>query len=618
MKRWVRYGVCFWLSLWLALTPALPVPALAQEQDLIVVVDDVLMDRYADEQVIQVYVTVRHPQVGAVEDLKAEDFTLTVSGGQPFAPDQAEIKEDAVVSLAVVLELYQSMSGKPLDDAKSAIKHLCTTKPPQDRVALFSVRHDVDPDSTTLDDAYEYGFTEDGGAVDNFVQNLQAVSGRGGTPLYDAMVRAMRFTAEIFKEPVGRRAVVVITDGGDVGSRYNDQTVIDVANRLKVPVYAIGYTGQNRSYDQSLNEIANRTGGDYQNTPDSANFEAFLDDVRQTMSKHYLLTYHAGSLQSGRQILEVRVDASGMVGTASRVFEVGGAPAAPTASPATATPEPAEGTTAVPATAATTPSPTKEPGATTSPLARLFKDYFWFLLLGVGLLAILIAVILFLVSRRRKPAPPAWPTGGDQGYYTPTPVVGPDYTPPYSSDAPFGGNPTPAPNASWGPSAPVGPLSSPTEVGMGGTPYGVQATPPPPIFAATATPPSGQPLSPPPSPTAQHPSVEPLQQERTLLLDRRPKAQTAMLVEQASQQQYPINQPVIGIGRASENQIKLLGEKISRRHATIKIEESVYRIYDLGSANGTYVNENRVRDPIELQDGDVVRLGDTTFVFKLS
>ncbi len=605
MKRWVRYGMCLWLGLWLGIFPALSVPALAQDQDLVVVVDDVVMDRYAGEQVIQVYVTVRHPQVGAVEDLKPEDFTLTISGGQPFAPDEAEIKEDAVVSLAVVLELYQSMSGKPLDDAKAAIKHLCTSKPPQDRVALFSVRHEVDPDSTTLEEAYEYAFTEDGGAVDNFTQNLQVVSGRGGTPLYDTMVRALRFTAEISKEPVGRRAVVVITDGGDVGSRYNDQTVIDVANRLKVPVYAIGYTGQNRSYDQSLNEIANRTGGDYQNTPDSANFEAFLDDVRQTMSKHYLLTYHAGSLQSGRQILEVRVDASGMVGTASRVFEVGSAPAATEAAPATTTPQPADATTAAPSDSATA---TPEAAETTSPLAQLLKDYFWFILLGVGLLVILIAVVIFLVSRRRKPAPPSWPAGSDQGYYTPTPVVGPNYTPPYS-DAPFGGSPTPATHAPWGSSAQDAPVSSPTEVGMGGMPYS-QVTPPPPLFASTMTPPAASPVTPPPQQTA-----EP--QERTLLLDRRPKVPSAALVEKDSQTQYPLDQPVIGIGRASENQIKLLGEKISRRHATVKHEDDMYRIYDLGSANGTFVNDNRVRDPVELQNGDVVRLGDTEFTFKL-
>lgn len=612
MKHWVKYGLCLWLGVWLGVFPVLSIPALAQDQDLVVVVDDVVMDRYADEQVIQVYVTVRHPQVGAVEDLKSEDFTLTVSGGQPFAPDEAEIKEDAVVSLAIVLELYQSMSGKPLDDAKSAIKHLCTSKPPQDRVSLFSVRHDVNPDSTALEEAYEYAFTEDGGAVDNFTQNLQVVSGRGGTPLYDTMVRALRFTAEISKEPVGRRAVVVITDGGDVGSRYNDQTVIDVANRLKVPVYAIGYTGQNRSYDQSLNEIANRTGGDYQNTPDSADFEAFLDDVRQTMSKHYLLTYHAGSLQSGRQILEVRVDASGMVGTASRVFEVGGASAPATPSPATTTPQPPDDGTAAPDSTTAAP-PTQGTEKTPSSLSQLLKDYFWFILLGVGLLVILIAAALFLMARRRKLAPPSWPAGGDQGYYTPTPVVGPDYTPPYS-ETPFGGTPTPATSASWeSPTSAGAPAPSPTEVGMGGLPYAVQLTPPPPIFAPTATPP----VAPaPPEPAAPEPLAPP-QQERTLLLDRRPKTARATLVAQDSATQYPVDQPVVGIGRASENQIKLLGEKISRRHATIKIEDGMYRIYDLGSANGTFVNDNRVRDPVELQDGDVIRLGDSVFIFKL-
>jgi pSer/pThr/pTyr-binding forkhead associated (FHA) protein len=55
---------------------------------------------------------------------------------------------------------------------------------------------------------------------------------------------------------------------------------------------------------------------------------------------------------------------------------------------------------------------------------------------------------------------------------------------------------------------------------------------------------------------------------------------------------------------------------VSRQHATIKLEGEDYRLYDLGSANGTFVKDQRVRDPITLQDGEIVRFGEVEFIFK--
>jgi len=55
---------------------------------------------------------------------------------------------------------------------------------------------------------------------------------------------------------------------------------------------------------------------------------------------------------------------------------------------------------------------------------------------------------------------------------------------------------------------------------------------------------------------------------------------------------------------------------VSRQHATIKLEGEEYRVYDLGSGNGTFVQDQRVRDPIVLQDGEMVRFGEVEFIFK--
>jgi pSer/pThr/pTyr-binding forkhead associated (FHA) protein len=71
-----------------------------------------------------------------------------------------------------------------------------------------------------------------------------------------------------------------------------------------------------------------------------------------------------------------------------------------------------------------------------------------------------------------------------------------------------------------------------------------------------------------------------------------------------------------GIGRdASRCELVLDDPAVSREHARIQWEHGQFVLYDLASANGTWVNNNRIqRQP--LMDGDMVRIGDTTMVFK--
>src|SRR5207244_9061942 len=63
------------------------------------------------------------------------------------------------------------------------------------------------------------------------------------------------------------------------------------------------------------------------------------------------------------------------------------------------------------------------------------------------------------------------------------------------------------------------------------------------------------------------------------------------------------------IGRAPENDIILLEESVSRRHARIMVDNGACSMEDLGSANGSFVNGERLRpkQPRPLQDNDVIK-----------
>jgi signal transduction histidine kinase len=71
----------------------------------------------------------------------------------------------------------------------------------------------------------------------------------------------------------------------------------------------------------------------------------------------------------------------------------------------------------------------------------------------------------------------------------------------------------------------------------------------------------------------------------------------------------------VALGRDNSNPIRLHDTEVSRRHAELRLEREGYRIVDLGSQNGTFVNGQPI-DQIPLQSGDQVQLGQTVMLFR--
>jgi adenylate cyclase len=70
------------------------------------------------------------------------------------------------------------------------------------------------------------------------------------------------------------------------------------------------------------------------------------------------------------------------------------------------------------------------------------------------------------------------------------------------------------------------------------------------------------------------------------------------------------------IGRTRDNSIPLLGNHVSRQHAIVRCHNAFqYQIMDLGSRNGTFVDERRVVMPIVLEPGAKVRIANYELVF---
>ena len=90
------------------------------------------------------------------------------------------------------------------------------------------------------------------------------------------------------------------------------------------------------------------------------------------------------------------------------------------------------------------------------------------------------------------------------------------------------------------------------------------------------------------------------------------KAKTqAWLVENKKGRNFQLNMGTTTIGRSSDNDICLSDSMISKRHAKIIEERGHFRIVDLGSTNGTWVNGTFVREPVLLYPNDELRFGDS-------
>ena len=75
-----------------------------------------------------------------------------------------------------------------------------------------------------------------------------------------------------------------------------------------------------------------------------------------------------------------------------------------------------------------------------------------------------------------------------------------------------------------------------------------------------------------------------------------------------------IENDAVMLGRGSE-QAPLTDQTVSRRHAELKLENGCWVLRDLNSANGTYINGNRVTEPVRLKHGDQVKLGSTLLMY---
>jgi adenylate cyclase len=87
-------------------------------------------------------------------------------------------------------------------------------------------------------------------------------------------------------------------------------------------------------------------------------------------------------------------------------------------------------------------------------------------------------------------------------------------------------------------------------------------------------------------------------------------------LETANGKRHPIHGSC-SLGRTPANTIVLESPKVSRRHALIHVQNiGEFWLIDFGSSNGTFLNKRRIHQPLRLNDGDQITVGDSVFKFR--
>jgi len=91
-----------------------------------------------------------------------------------------------------------------------------------------------------------------------------------------------------------------------------------------------------------------------------------------------------------------------------------------------------------------------------------------------------------------------------------------------------------------------------------------------------------------------------------------------VIIEQGDEQgKCVVLRPVTAIGRSAANVLPINDPFASTSHAMILWREDLWWIEDLESHNGTFLNDERVTQPVPLTSGDHVRIGETILRFEI-
>jgi len=202
-----------------------------------------------DVDLVLVPVTVTDPMDRLVAGLEKDSFVL-LENGHP-QPIRSFSTEDAPISLGVIFDVSGSMVDK-IDESRQAVVDFFRSANPEDEFFLvtFSDRPQLLVDFTS--------------SVEDIQKRLPSAVPQGATSLLDAIYLGVNRMRQAHND---RKALLIISDGGDNHSRYTEDEIADMVREADVQIFAMGIfdrgakTPEELHGPELLSSVTGATGG---------------------------------------------------------------------------------------------------------------------------------------------------------------------------------------------------------------------------------------------------------------------------------------------------------------------------------------------------------------------
>ncbi|MGH9721343.1 MAG: VWA domain-containing protein, partial [Bryobacteraceae bacterium] len=201
--------------------------------------------------------------------------------------------EDAPISMGVVFDASQSMSGR-LDQSRQAVARFLTTAAPGDE--YFLVEFNDAPRLLSK-------FTSD---TDLLHQKLMGIRPKNWTALYDAVYLSIH-QSRLAKN--ARKALLVLSDGGDNYSRYTEGEMKNLIREGDVVIYAIALSsgGLIKRHVRLMKQLAEETGGLCYEVDKLGELPTAVEKISAAIHNQYVLGYSPDDLPNEGAFRKIEV-----------------------------------------------------------------------------------------------------------------------------------------------------------------------------------------------------------------------------------------------------------------------------------------------------------------------
>jgi VWFA-related protein len=267
-----------------------------------------------DVDIVNVLFSVRDKKGALVPSLQKEDFTISEEGKQQTIKYFTR-ESDLPLTIGLLVDVSGSQRNLIGVEKQAASEFFSKVLRPKDMAFLISFGAEAEllQDSTNSVSLLRKGLDglRENSGVGGFGPGPVPTIGKTrGTILYDAVYLA---ATEKLRSEVGRKAIVLITDGVDMGSRQTLREAIDAAHRADAIIYSIqyldygAYNGFGMGGDGDLKRMSEDTGGRMFRVDRKHTLDDIFQEIQEEMRTQYSIGYTpAEENRTGFRKLEIK------------------------------------------------------------------------------------------------------------------------------------------------------------------------------------------------------------------------------------------------------------------------------------------------------------------------